>query len=312
MEFYVKVLGSSSAIIQNKRGVTSHYVFYRGTGFLVDCGEGTQIQIRRFGVRMQKIEHIFISHLHGDHFFGLIGLLSTYHLYGRQKELHLYAAEPLKEIIKIQLEASETILNYPLIFHAIEDDFEGLLFENNRLEVSTFKLVHQIPTHGFLFKEKPKPRRINLDVVKEENIPERFLKGIKLGDDFVKDSGEILKNVEITLPPLHSRSYAFCSDTGYNEKILPWIKDVDLLYHETTYLNGDSPSERLKKYHSTATDAANIALKANARRLLIGHFSSRYGDLVPFLNEAKRVFNNTLLAIDGNLYKVKALTNKPQ
>lgn len=304
MVFYVRVLGSSSATIQKKRGVTSHYISCHGTGFLVDCGEGTQLQLRRFDVHQQKIDHIFISHLHGDHFFGLIGLLSTNHLFHRQKPLHLYAPKMLKEIIDIQLLASGTALCYPLIFHDIDDEYEGVLYENKYLEVFTFKLKHQIPTHGFLFKEKPKLRRINMDIVSSEKIPLELLRDIKNGSDYIKDSGEVLKNIDITLPPRKVRSYAFCSDTGYYEAILPWIKGVDLLYHESTFLSGDEPSKRLAEYHSTAADAAKIALKANVGKLMLGHFSVRYKDVVPFLNEARQIFNETILAVDGKMYKI--------
>jgi ribonuclease Z len=268
MTFSVTILGSSSAIPTLTRNPSAHLLNVNERFFLIDCAEGTQLQIRKFHIRFQRIQRIFISHLHGDHFFGLIGLVNTLHLLGRKEELHLYGPPLLKEIIDLQLQASTTTLNYPLFFHPLI--FTGLekIFEDEKITVHSFPLVHSVPTCGFLFTEKKKPRKIR----KEK---------------------EIVAKLEIP-----ARSYAYCSDTAYTEDIIPFIKNCNLLYHETTFMNDRAESAR-EKLHSTTKDAATLALKANVSKLIIGHFSARYDVLEPLLEEARSVFPNTILAEDG-------------
>lgn len=302
MDFFVTILGSSSATFHKNRGLTSHVVSYKGEHFLIDCGEGTQIQMQRFGTPLQKISRIFISHLHGDHFYGLIGLLSTYHLFHRKAPLHIYSHQPLQQIIELQLEASSTILSYPLYFHDLHEGQSGTVYENENILIETFPLVHSIPTNGFVFKEKNVQRRLVKDKIKEMNLPYEAYEMLKSGNDFYLDDGSLVRCGEVTLEPLSPRIYAFCSDTGYTTDFLPFIKNATLLYHEATFLSGDIPNKRLKKYHATAKEAASIASQANARQLVVGHFSARYNVLTPLLEEARQAFQNTVPAIDGKRY----------
>ncbi len=305
MDFYVTVLGSSSATLANHRGLTSHVVNHGGNHIMIDCGEGTQLQLRRFNISMQKIDHIFISHLHGDHYYGLIGLISTYHLYQRQKPLHVYAHEPLKKIIDIQLEASQTELSYPLYFHTIPYHHRGLLLESENFYVHTFPMLHSIPTNGFIIKEKQRPRKIIKEAIEGKDIPNAAFDYLKKGQDYTCADGAVIKSVDFTNDPLPSRSYAFCSDTGYTGEFLEDIRDVTLLYHEATFMDGDVPSEQLGKYHTTAKQAARIATLSNAGQLLLGHFSGRYESLEPLEMEAARIFPNTRIVEDGKRYGVK-------
>lgn len=304
MDFYVTVLGSSSATPSNHRGLTSHVVNYDGNYIMFDCGEGTQLQLRRFNIPMQKINHIFISHLHGDHFYGLIGLMSTYHLYQRTKPLHIYAHEPLKQIIDIQLQASHTELSYPFVFHTIPFDYRGTLLNENDFFIHTFPMLHAIPTNGFVFHEKKRQRKVNKKAIEGMNIPNEAFSYLKSGRDYIKEDGQILSSDQLTTEPPPSRSYAFCSDTGYNEAMLNDIRDVTLLYHEATFMEGDVPSEALSRYHATAGDAARIAKKANASQLLLGHFSGRYESLGELRRQARETFPNTSIAEDGKRYIV--------
>lgn len=302
MDFFITILGSSSATFHKNRALTSHVVSYKGDHFLVDCGEGTQIQMQRFGTPLQKISRIFISHLHGDHFYGLIGLLSTYHLFHRKAPLHIYSHQPLQEIIELQLKASSTDLSYPLHFHDLEEGQSGVLYESEDLRIETFPLIHSVPTNGFVFKEKNVQRRLLKDKIKTMNLPYEAYDELKSGKDFYLDDGSLIRCDEVTLKPFLPRSYAFCSDTGYTEDLLPFVKDATILYHEATFLTGDAPNKRLSKYHATAKEAAAIADKANAGQLIIGHFSARYNVLSPLLEEARTVFSNTTPAIDGKRY----------
>lgn len=302
MDFFITILGSSSATFHKNRGLTSHVVSYKGDHFLVDCGEGTQIQMQRFGTPLQKISRIFISHLHGDHFYGLIGLLSTYHLFHRKAPLHIYSHRPLQEIIELQLKASSTDLSYPLYFHDLEEGQSGVLYESEDLRIETFPLIHSVPTNGFVFKERNVQRRLVKDKIKSMNLPYEAYDELKSGKDFYLDDGSLIRCDEVTLKPFLPRSYAFCSDTGYTEDFLSFVKDSTVLYHEATFLTGDAPNKRLEKFHATAKEAATIASKANAGQLIIGHFSARYNMLSPLLEEARSVFSNTTPAIDGKRY----------
>jgi ribonuclease Z len=301
--FSVTILGSNSAIPTLKRNPTSQLLNHNERLFLIDCAEGTQIQLRRSHIRMQRINHIFISHLHGDHFFGLIGLISSMHLLGRTKELHLFGPPQLEDIIDIQLNASQTELNYPLIFHPINPDANEIIYEDDKLIISTIPLNHRIPTCGFLFKEKKGKRRIRKQMVKDMNIPVDEIVKIKDGADFTNTEGTTYKNAEITDQPNAPRSYAYCSDTAYHEAIIPIIRNVTLLYHEATFMQ-EKADVAAEKFHSTAIEAATIAKKAKAEKLIIGHFSNRYENVNQLLEEAVTVFPNTDTARDGQTYDV--------
>ncbi|MCD4730346.1 MAG: ribonuclease Z [Bacteroidales bacterium] len=304
MVFSVTILGCNSAIPTIKRNPTSQLVNHNERFFMIDCAEGTQIQLRKNRIKVQRINHIFISHLHGDHFFGLIGLVSTMHLLGRKKELHIYAPAPLEEIIDIQLKASQTELVYPLLFHAINPDVIDVIFEDHRLTITTIPLDHRIPTCGFLFKEKLGKRRLKKEVISSLNIPVNEFTNLKNGADFIDSKGKVIENNKLTDDPYPIRSYAFCSDTGYTESIIPIIKKADVLYHETTFTQ-DKVEVAREKYHSTAVDAATIATKANVKKLIIGHFSTRYESSEQLLEEAIAVFKDTIAASDGKTIHIK-------
>lgn len=304
MSFKLTVLGCSSATPTLFRHSSAQILNVNERLFLIDCGEGAQMQMRRFKIKFQRIDHIFISHLHGDHYLGLVGFLLTLHLLGRKNELHLYANENLKRIIDLQFEVSETTLQYPLIFHAIEDKEPMLLYDDDNISVQTIPLLHRIPTTGFLFKEKIKKPKIRKEIMSNLSVPVEAYKEIINGSDFIDTlTGRVYKNKELTLQPANAVSFAYCSDTGYTESYLPLINKVDLLYHEATFMH-DKISHAREKYHCTSIDAANIALKASAAKLLIGHFSARYDDLTPLLEEAQSVFKNTLLAEEGLTYEI--------
>lgn len=303
MSIRVKILGSNSAAPAHRRHHTSQLVNVEGHYYLIDCGEATQLQMAWYKIKPQKINHIFISHLHGDHYLGLIGLLSTMHLQGRKASLNLYAPRGLSEIITLQLKYSETIFNYQINFFAIDTTANKVIHEDDFIKVSTIPLNHRIPCSGFLFEERPKKRRIN-----KAKIPEDFsvrnIVRLKHGEDILDDNGAVIyANDELTFPPKRSFKYAFCSDTKYDESIIPIIENVDLLYHESTFT--EEHSERAANtYHSTAKQAATIAVKANVKRLLLGHFSVRYKDLTPILEEAQSVFQNSELAIEGEEFSL--------
>jgi ribonuclease Z len=298
MKFELTILGASSATPTSNRNPTAQVLNVLERFFLIDCGEGTQIQLRKFKIKFQRINHIFISHLHGDHYLGLMGLLSSMHLLGRQTELHLYAPAALKEIIDIQLKHSDTYLNYPLIFHPLSFEQKTLLFEDDLVKVSSFPLNHRIPTCGFIFKEKAREKSIIKEKVKEYKLGVADIRKIRAGEDYTSPEGKRISNSELTHPSPHLRSYAYCSDTRYDEGLLKHVANVDLLYHEATFLH--EMLDRAKAtFHTTALEAGIFAQKANVKQLLIGHFSARYADLTPLLNEAQSVFPKTDLAIEG-------------
>ncbi len=303
MTFSVTILGSGSAIPIANRHLSAQILNVNERLFLIDCGEGTQLQLRKYNIKFQRINNIFISHLHGDHYFGLICLLNTMHLLGRTNELHLYAFSELKQIIDIQLKASNTKLSYPLIFHSLKCDVSKIIFEDDRLSVKTIILNHGIPDCGFLFKEKKHERNIKKDVLNEINIPFTEFSKIKNGEDYIDDNGKVYKNAVLTIEPPKPRSYAYCSDTKYFEPIVEQIKNVDLLYHEATFME-DKKINAEQRFHSTAKQSAEIAKKANANKLVIGHFSARYKDLNLLLKEAKSIFSNTFLAEDGKKFDI--------
>ncbi len=303
MTFVVKILGSNSAVPAFDRNHTSQIVQVNNKYILIDCGEGTQLQMAKYKVKYSKIDYILISHLHGDHYLGLMGLLFTFHLYGRTKPLTVYGPKGLDEIILTQLKHSQSILNYKIDFIQTDPNQPQLIFENQSFTIKSFPLKHRIPCTGFLIKEKQKKRRIDSDKIPEGFTNEQ-LALIKKGEDIIDESGRIvIKNKDITKPPKKSRSYAYCSDTKYDEDIIPFIKQVDLLYHESTFMK-DLEERAQLTFHSTAQQAATIAKKAKVKKLLLGHFSSRYRQLEPLLNEAKSVFSETELAIEGQKFEI--------
>ncbi len=297
----VTILGNNSAVPAFDRHPTSQLITINGSTILVDCGEGTQIQMMRYKIRRAKISHIFISHLHGDHYFGLGGLISSLGLLNHLQELHVFGPSPLQEIIELQLKLSNTILPYQLYFHTIVK--EGLLLVGSNYEVSCFNTNHRIECYGFVFCEKKKNRKLNLEKIKEFEIPTSFYKKLEEGIDYTTKNNRIIKNSDVTFPPPIGKTYAYCADTKYDEAIIPFVHGADMIYHETTYL--DNLKERAElRFHSTSKQAAWIAKKAGVKKLLIGHFSSKYAELDEFEKECKEVFENTAIAQEGVSYYV--------
>lgn len=303
MQFSVTILGSNSALPTSDRNPTAQVLNVSERFFLIDCGEGTQMQLRKYKIRFSKINHIFISHLHGDHYFGLLGLISTYGLLGRTSDLHIYAHKDLERLLTPQLNYFGRELSYQVIFHPIEPSLNTVIYEDSKITVSSIPLDHRIPTCGFLFQEKPADLHILREAIDFFEIPIKMIPSIKKGADFTLPSGEIVENHRLTKKPYKPRSYAFCSDTLYNEKIVPLVKNVDLLYHEATFMN-DQKKLAKKTYHTTAEQAGLIAERAGVDRLIIGHFSTRYYDLQPLLEECRSVFPNSDLALDGLTFTI--------
>ncbi len=303
MSFYVQFLGTGSALPTAKHHPTSQYIFCQNRHFLMDCGEATQIQLRIRGIKIQKIDAVFISHLHGDHYFGLVGLLSSMHLLGREKSISIYGPPLLEQIVRLQLEIAGARMQYELNFHVIEDNFEGLIFEDNVLEVQTFNLKHKVPTHGFVFREKEKERALLAEKFKESGLSISQIPLLKRGEDFTDANGIVHSFRKYTKKPKPSSAYAFCSDTAYSEKIIKWIKGVDVLYHEATFIEKDKEKAKATK-HSTASDAAKIAQLAEVGKLYFGHLSARYNDASVHLKEVQAVFENSFEAIEGEIVKM--------
>lgn len=296
--FELTILGCSSATPTSTRNPTAQLLNIAERFFLIDCGEATQIQLRKFKLKFQRINHIFISHLHGDHYLGLIGLLSSMHLLGRTVDLHLYCPPELEEIIEVQFKHSQTYLRFKIVYHHHKFIANDLIFEDNKVEVRTILLNHRIPCCGFLFTEKPLLANISKETIQKYDIPVEQILAIKGGADFITNEGELIPNSNLVSNKLKPRSYAYCSDTSYDERIIEVIKGVDLLYHEATFLNEMLPRAK-ETFHSTALQAATIAQKAEVHQLMIGHYSARYRDLQPLLEEAQTVFSNTILSVEG-------------
>lgn len=296
--FEVLILGSSAATPTSTRNPTAQLLNVAERFFLIDCGEGTQIQMRRYKARFQSVNHIFISHLHGDHFLGLPGFLASMHLLGRKNELVIYGPKELEEIITIIHKHSDTYLNYPLRFVATQNQQMELLWEDDKVEVHSFPLQHRVRTTGFLFREKPLPR--NIDKYKLEKLDVSFaeIHKLKKGMDATDNQGNIISNADLTFEPPAPRSYAFCSDTRFFPELAGYIHGVDMLYHESTFL--DDRADRAEvTFHSTASQAARMAALAGAGQLLLGHFSARYTELDDFLKEASPYFSKVSLATEG-------------
>jgi len=300
-DFHVTILGNGSAVPTAYQHPTSQLLQYRNQRFLIDCGEGTQIQMIRYKLSVRKINRIFISHLHGDHYFGLVGLLSTLHLYGHKKAIHLYAPGALKSLLDLQFQLSDTRLRFDLVFHPLPE--QGLIYEDKNLTVHTFPLNHRIETHGFVFREKSRDRKLSKTFVKNFQPGIEQMQQIKKGADFLTAEGNLLKNSDITLDPPAPRGYAYCSDTAYDESIIPHIHGVDVLYHEATF-DDEMAHVAEEKYHATARQAAQIARKAKVKKLLLGHFSARFKDRRSLHTQAREVFENSDLTREGERYAI--------
>lgn len=303
MKFEVTILGSGSATPTLLRNPTSQYVYLNERHILIDCGEGTQLQLRRNKIKFSKISHILISHLHGDHYLGLMGLISSFHLLGRKKELHIFGPKPLKDLIKQNLKASGTYLKYPVFIHEIDTKEPQILFEDNVLSVSCFPLKHRVPCMGFRIQEKEREFSIDKEAIKKYDIKIEQIKDLKRGMDLTLSNGEIIPNERLTLPKIEPRSYAYCSDTSYAESIVPYIANVSTLYHESTFLD-DMKDRAHKTMHSTSKEAASIAKQANVKELLLGHFSARYKDVSDFVLEARLEFENVKTVSDNDIYQI--------
>ncbi|MFD0861510.1 ribonuclease Z [Sungkyunkwania multivorans] len=295
------ILGCYSATPRIDTHPTSQLLEVNGHMFLIDCGEGTQVQLRRYKVKFSRIKHIFISHLHGDHFFGLVGLISTFQLLGRDTELHVYGPKGIKEAITLQLKLGNSWTPFALIFHELTSKKPELIFEDDKVTVETIPLDHRVYTNGFLFKEKEGERKLLIEKVLEANINVAYYNKLKLGFDVENEDGVLIDHTKVTMPPPPPKSYAFCSDTTYKPDNADQLKGVNVIYHESTFL--ESHAHLCKKTkHSTAKQAAQIAKLAKAKALILGHYSTRYNDLEDFRREAKEIFDNVALAEDGKVF----------
>ncbi len=303
MKFEVLILGSSSATPIYGRHPTAQLVNVNEQLYLIDCGEGTQVQLIKYGVRSNRIKHIFISHLHGDHYLGLIGLISSMHLVGRKDELHVYGPPGLTEIVDLHFFHSQTVLRYPLHMHTTQDNVTDVIFENDNLLVSSFPLDHRIACTGFRFDEKQRLPTINREKTEAIGVPGEYLSLIKRGHDYTAPDGTVHRWGDLTIAAPPARSYAYCSDTVRTASYLPFIQQVDLLYHEATFLH-EMLDRAVDTYHTTALQAAEVAAEVGAKKLLIGHYSARYKELNPLLQESKTVFAETQLALEGNWYRI--------
>lgn len=296
------ILGCYAATPRTLTNPTSQVLEIKNRLFLIDCGEGTQVQLRKNKLKFSKINHVFISHLHGDHFFGLVGLISTFALLGRTTDLHVYGPKGVKEIIDLQLRLSNSWTNYQLFFHELESKQSEIIFEDEKVIVKTIPLKHRVYTNGFLFQEKIGERKLDLNAVKDFEIETCYYQNIKSGKDITLDDGRVITNSKLSYDPDPPLSYAFCSDTKYNEDIIPIIENVSVLYHESTFLDSEE-NLASKTMHSTAKEAARIALKANVQQLILGHYSTRYDNIGLFKEEAETVFKEVLLADDGKSFE---------
>jgi len=305
MPFQLTILGTSSALPTSNRYPTAQVLQVLGRFFLIDCGEGTQTQMRKYNIGFSKINHIFISHLHGDHIFGLIGLISTFALIGRTNDLHIYSHSELQKFLSPQIEFLYTDeLPFKIIFHPLNFKKEQKIFEDSKVMVYSFPLDHRISTCGFRFEEKPGLPNLIPSKIEEYQIPIRDRQSIKEGGDFVTSDGRVIPNAVLTKNKHRARTFAFCSDTRYNESYIESVRNVDLLYHEATFA-GDNKDLARTTYHSTGEDAARVALKAEVGKLIIGHFSARYKDHTIILKEAQAIFPNAYAIAEGDVMEVE-------
>ena len=302
--FSVNILGSSSAAPTSRRHTSSQLVNYCFRYYLIDCGEGTQIQLRRKRLKISKIHHIFISHLHGDHFFGLVGLISSLNLFGRSKDLHIYSDPRIKDIIDLQMEISETELQFKIIYHPLNFEEKELLFEDKKLEIYSFPLNHRVPTCGFLFQEKQALPNIKKPIITKYKPNISQMQEIREGSDLLLAGGKVLKNEDITIPAPDPRSFVYCSDTKYTPDIHRYFENVELLYAECTFMqNFQKVAE--DKFHMSTGDASKLAKESKAKKLLAGHFSARYKDLSEFETELRSFFPNSELVNDLDEFHVR-------
>jgi ribonuclease Z len=292
------ILGCHSATPRWDAHPTSQLLEVSGHLFLIDCGEGTQVQLRRYKIKFARIKHIFISHLHGDHFFGLVGLVSTFRLLGREADLHIYGPKGIKEAITMQLKLGKSWTNYGLYFHELDNSESEIVFEDEVVSVRTVPLNHRVYTNGFLIKEKVTERPLNIQACREHHIDKSYFNKIKRGGDVVGADGVLIKNALLTKEPEAPKSYAFCSDTMYHPSVVPIIKGATMLYHEATFLESHK-EVAVRTKHSTAKEAAAIAKEAEVGGLIVGHYSGRYGDHEMFKTEAQELFENVILGKDG-------------
>lgn len=297
----LNILGCYSATPRTFTNPTSQVLEINNHLFLIDCGEGTQVQLRKNKIKFTRIKHIFISHLHGDHCFGLAGLISTFKLLTREADLHIYAPKGLKEVITLQMKLSDSWTNFRLIFHELTSKESELIFEDEKVQVYTIPLKHRVYTNGFLFKEKQGERKLDKNAAQEANIDIAYYRKLKQGFDVENKEGKIIKNENVTFDPTKPKSYAFCSDTMFSESIIPLINNIDVLYHESTFLEQHAHLAEPTK-HCTAKQAARIAKEANVGTLVLGHYSTRYDGIEGFKAEAQEIFQNTLLAEDGKTF----------
>lgn len=301
--FELTILGSSSATPTAKRNPTAQLLNIAERFFLIDCGEATQIQLRKFKIRFQRINHIFISHLHGDHYLGLMGLLSSLHLLGRKNAIHIYSPVGLREVIELQLKVSDAVLHYEIHWKELDTEKSEIIFEDKLLTVETIILNHRIPCCGFIFREKPRPFSIDKEKAMHYGAPLSQMMSVKNGEDAVLEDGTVVANHLVTKGRKKSRSYAFCSDTRFDDRLIQQVKNVDLLYHEATFMN-DMLERAKQTYHSTALEAGKFARLAKVSKLIIGHFSVRYIDLNPLLEEARIEFSETHLGEEGKIFNI--------
>ncbi|MEO1518399.1 MAG: ribonuclease Z [Bacteroidota bacterium] len=303
MDFELFILGCNSAIPAHGRHPTAQLLRLDNHSYLIDCGEGTQMRLMQYKLRKSRVNQIFISHLHGDHVYGLIGLLTSLNLAGRQTPLQLFGPQGLQELIETTARLSGCIFSYPIQYTQVDTETSAHLFSDDLLDVYSIPLVHRVPTCGYLFKEKQRPLNLRPGIVEQWQIPYQDIPGIKAGQDWLSPSGQLIPNGELCLPPTPTRSYAYCSDTAYSEVIVPLIQGCNLLYHEATFLHELAEQATFTK-HSTALQAAQIARQASAKQMIIGHYSSRYITPDALVAEAQTVFPNTLAAVEGQLYPI--------
>jgi len=305
MSFKLTILGYNSAVPKRDVAPTAQLLEMGSRLFLIDCGEGTQVQLRKSKVRFSKINHVFISHLHGDHVFGLIGLISTFQLLGRETPLHIFGPKGIQDFIMNQLRHTESHCLFELYFTELSHKTSEIIYEDDKVEVLNIPLDHRIYANGYLFREKPKLRKLNIEAIRKfSEIEICDYENLRRGKDFQLENGQVIPNSELTFEPPKTLSYAFCSDTRYKPDIVPIIKKVDLLYHESTFLS-DLQKMADRTAHSTAREAAMIARDAEVGQLILGHFSNRYEDLSVFLDEAKPVFENTILPEQLGVYEIQ-------
>lgn len=303
MSFFVQILGSGSAVPTSNRGLTSQFITCSGRHYLIDCGEGTQTQMRRFGVKFQRLDAVFISHLHGDHYFGLIGLLSTMNLLGRVKPIQIYAPKELETILRLQIEYDGSRMTYEVEFIPTDPTQEKIILEDEKVVIRSFPLMHKVPTTGFKFTQKEKQRHLLVDKAKSHGVKIEHYHLLKSGEDVLDETGKLFRSIDYTIAGEQEKSYAFCSDTKYTESIISSIEEVDLLYHEATFT--EAFIDRAKAtMHSTAMQAAKMAQLAKVGKLIMGHLSARYEDGSQHLEEAQPIFQNCEIVEDGQVFRV--------